>query len=72
MAGRRDLRLVFDAAAKPHGRCLNDFVTSGSAFQDPLPAVLIHFGGSPGPRIRKGYGKDAIQNIDEITCIPLS
>ncbi|EFX66567.1 hypothetical protein DAPPUDRAFT_262889 [Daphnia pulex] len=43
MAGRLDLRLVFDAAAKPHGRCLYDFVTSVSAFWNPLPAVLICF-----------------------------
>jgi hypothetical protein len=43
MARRLDLRLVFDATAKPHGRCLNDFVTSVSAFQNPLPAVLIRF-----------------------------
>ncbi|XP_045034560.1 uncharacterized protein LOC123475636 [Daphnia magna] len=42
-AGRPELRLVFDAAAKTHGRCLNDFVTSGPALQNPLPAVLIRF-----------------------------
>ncbi|XP_046459823.1 uncharacterized protein LOC124206177 [Daphnia pulex] len=42
-AGRPELRLVFDAAAKSNGKCLNDFVTSGPALQNPLPAVLIRF-----------------------------
>jgi hypothetical protein len=37
------LRLVFDAAAKSHGKCLNDFISSGPALQNPLPAVLIRF-----------------------------
>jgi hypothetical protein len=42
-AGRLELRLVFDAAAKSIGKCLNDFVTSGPALQNPLPAVFIRF-----------------------------
>ena len=42
-AGQPELRLVFDAAAKSNGKCLNDFVTSGPALQNPLPAVLIRF-----------------------------
>ena len=43
MAGRPELRLVFDAAAKSHGKFLNDFISSGPALQNPLPAVLIRF-----------------------------
>jgi hypothetical protein len=42
-AGRLELRLVFDAAAKSNGKCLYDFVTSSPALQNPLPAVLIRF-----------------------------
>jgi hypothetical protein len=30
-------------AAKSGGKCLNDFITSGPALQNPLPAVVIGF-----------------------------
>jgi hypothetical protein len=43
VAGRPELRLVFDAAAKYRGRSLNDYVTPGPALQNPLPAVILHF-----------------------------
>jgi hypothetical protein len=43
VAGRPELRLVFDAAAKSGGKCLNDFITCGPALQNPLPAVVIGF-----------------------------
>ncbi|XP_045027086.1 uncharacterized protein LOC123470616 [Daphnia magna] len=43
VAGRPELRLVFDAAAKYRGRSLNDYVTLGPALQNPLPAVILHF-----------------------------
>ena len=41
--GGPELRLVFDAAAKSGGKCLNDFVTCGPALHNPLPAVVIRF-----------------------------
>lgn len=37
------IRVVFDAAAKFRGRCLNDSICSGPALQNPLPAVIIKF-----------------------------
>jgi len=37
------LRIVFDAAAKSHGRCLNDAICAGPALQNPLPSVIIKF-----------------------------
>jgi hypothetical protein len=43
VASRPELRIVFDAAAKSGGKCLNDFITCGPALQNPLPAVLIGF-----------------------------
>ncbi len=43
MVGQPKLRLVFDAAAKSGGKCLNDFVTSGPALQNSLAAVLVRF-----------------------------
>lgn len=43
MTGRPELRLVFDAATKSGGKCLNDFVTSGPVLQNPLVAVLVRF-----------------------------
>jgi hypothetical protein len=43
MAGRPELQLVFYAATNLHGKCLNDFVSSGPPLQNPLPAVLIRF-----------------------------
>ncbi|KZS08408.1 Uncharacterized protein APZ42_027611 [Daphnia magna] len=36
-------RVVFDAAAKFQGRCINDCILSGPALQVPLPAVIIKF-----------------------------
>lgn len=36
-------RVVFDAAAKFQGRCINDCILSGPALQVPLPAVIITF-----------------------------
>ena len=41
--GSTALRLVFDAAAKHNRRCLNDYIASGPALQNPLPSVLIRF-----------------------------
>ncbi|XP_045030400.1 uncharacterized protein LOC123477414 [Daphnia magna] len=41
--GQPELRLVFDAAAKSGGKCLNDFITSGPALQNALAAVLVGF-----------------------------
>ena len=41
--GRPELRLVYDAAAKFRGTCLNDYVTPGPALQNPLPAVVLRF-----------------------------
>jgi len=37
------LRIVFDAAAKSHGRCLNDAICAGPALQNPLPSVILKF-----------------------------
>lgn len=37
------LRIVFDAAAKYKGRCLNDIICSGPPLQNPLPSVVIKF-----------------------------
>ena len=41
--GSKKLRIVFDSAAKYRGRCLNDALLSGPAWQNKLPSVLIHF-----------------------------
>jgi hypothetical protein len=56
IAGGLDLRLVFDAAAKPHGRCLNDFVTS-VCVSEPL---ACHFDPLQrrSDRLVSKYGKD--------------
>ena len=43
IAGRPELPLVFDAAAKSQGKCLDDFISSDPALQNPLPVVLILF-----------------------------
>lgn len=43
VAGRPELRLVFDAAAKYHGTRFNDYVTAGPVLQNPLPAVILPF-----------------------------
>lgn len=37
------LRIVFDAAAKSHGKCLNDFLLQGPDLLKPLPSVLFRF-----------------------------
>lgn len=37
------VRVVFDAAARYRGKCLNDAIFSGPALQTPLPSVLIGF-----------------------------
>ena len=37
------LRVVFDAAARFRGKCLNDAILRGPALQTPLAAVLIRF-----------------------------
>ena len=39
----KDIRIVYDAAAKYRGRCLNDCICSGPALQNPLPSVVIKF-----------------------------
>ncbi len=36
-------RVVFDAAAKFQGKCLNDSILSGPALRTPLPAVIFKF-----------------------------
>jgi hypothetical protein len=36
-------RLVYDAAAKSNGKCLNDFLLKGPDLLNPLPAVLMRF-----------------------------
>jgi len=36
-------RLVFEAAARSHGKCLNDFLLKGPDLLRPLPAVLMRF-----------------------------
>jgi hypothetical protein len=41
--GSSELRLVYDSAAKYQGSCLNDYITSRPALQNPLPAVIIRF-----------------------------
>ena len=41
--GQPELRLVYDAAAKFRGTCLNYYVTPGPALQNPLPAVVLRF-----------------------------
>ena len=38
-----ELRLVFDAAAKHRGVCLNDYVVAGPPLLNSLPSVLIRF-----------------------------
>ncbi|XP_046867753.1 uncharacterized protein LOC124460606 [Drosophila willistoni] len=37
------IRLVWDAAAKSHGKSLNDFMLTGSDYLDPLTSVLMAF-----------------------------
>ncbi|XP_032782640.2 uncharacterized protein LOC116920627 [Daphnia magna] len=41
--GQPELRLVYDAAARYRGRCLNDYIVSGPPVQNPLSAVVIRF-----------------------------
>ncbi|XP_046450173.1 uncharacterized protein LOC124198385 [Daphnia pulex] len=41
--GSSELRLVYDSATKYQGSCLNDYITSRPALQNPLPAVIIRF-----------------------------
>lgn len=43
VTGRTELRLVFDAAARSGGKCLNDFITSGPILENPLAAVFVRF-----------------------------
>lgn len=40
---KKDLRLVFDAAAKFRNHCLNEYVLTGPKLQNPLPGVIIGF-----------------------------
>lgn len=40
---KEKLRIVYDAAAKYRGKCLNDSICSGPTLQNPLPSVLIKF-----------------------------
>ena len=40
---KKDIRLVFDAAAKFRNHCINEYVLTGPKLQNPLPGVIIGF-----------------------------